>query len=68
MNGEEMMDGDMKVISSAPLGSPAFLSTDVVLIVEAKECNRAFRTRKKIDNLVKHVEEQLQANHFKQNR
>ncbi|XP_035714331.1 apolipophorins isoform X2 [Folsomia candida] len=68
MNGEEMMDRDMKVISSPPPGSPPFLSTDVVFIVEAKECNRAFRMRRKIDTLAKHIEEQLQENHFKQNR
>lgn len=63
-----MMDRDMKVISSPPPGSPPFLSTDVVFIVEAKECNRAFRMRRKIDTLAKHIEEQLQENHFKQNR
>lgn len=68
MNGEEMMDGEMKVMNSPPPGSPTFLSTDIVFIVEAKECNRGFRTRRKIDNLAKHIEDQLQKHHFKQNR
>lgn len=68
MNGEEMIDRDMKVISSPPAGSPAFRSTDVVFIVEAKDCNRAIRTRRKIDVLVKSLEEEFERNNFKQNR
>jgi len=68
MNGEEMIDRDMKVISSPPAGSPTFRSTDVVFIIEAKDCNRPLRTRKKIDALAKSLEDEFIQNNFKENR
>ncbi|ODN01102.1 Apolipophorin [Orchesella cincta] len=68
MNGEAMMDRDMKVISSPPLGSPSSRSTDVVFIVEAKDCNRALRTRRKIDTVVTALEEEFVKKRFKDNR
>ncbi|CAL8109862.1 unnamed protein product [Orchesella dallaii] len=68
MNGEAMMDRDMKVISSPPPGSPTSLSTDVVFIVEAKDCNRALRTRRKLDTVVAALEEEFVKKRFKDNR
>jgi len=66
MNGEEMMSDDVKVMSSPPPSSPT--STDIVFIVEAKSCNRAMYTKKKIDVLVKSLEETLSAERFTGNR
>lgn len=63
-----MMDRDMKVISSPPAGSPAFQSTDVVFVVEAKECNRALRTKRKIDTVALALEEELENKGFINNR
>jgi hypothetical protein len=68
MNGEEMIDRDMKVISSPPVGSPTFRSTDVVFIIEAKDCNRPLRTRRRLDTLAKSLEEEFSQNNFKENR
>jgi len=68
MNGEAMMDRDMKVISSPPAGSPSSRSTDVVFIVEAKDCNRALRTRRKIDTVAQALEEEFLRRRFRDNR
>lgn len=68
MDGETMLERDMKVISSPPEGSPTFRSTDVVFIVETKDCNRALKSKTKLDTVAQALEKELGKKGFKNNR
>ncbi|CAG7726200.1 unnamed protein product [Allacma fusca] len=65
MNGEEMIDRDIREIDFQNSPNP---STDIVFIVEAKDCNRNLRTQNKTEGLVKILEDEMAKANFVSNR
>jgi hypothetical protein len=59
-----MIDRDVRVMDS----SGALRSTDIVLIVEAKDCNHNLRARRKTDILLSNLNKELLKGNFAENR